>query len=179
MNQIKIVGITGQARSGKDTVGAMLENRGFYSTSFAAPIRKFVCNLLGIQLVELERIKETPSKFGPSPRRMMQTLGTEWGRDTINKNIWAKTCIDNISTDTIVTDVRFDNEAQQIVDRGGCILKIVRDGTPRVESHTSERGVDQSLVHYTIYNSGTLVELESEVEQFVVWLTGGYYDIKS
>src|SRR4051812_35641591 len=94
MAPMKIIGITGQARSGKDTLaGALIEiAESGVKMSFADPLRAFVSTVTGVPHAELVDgpKKEAPlTEFGGrSPRQMMQTLGTEWGRDLIHADIW-------------------------------------------------------------------------------------------
>ena len=75
-----------------------------------------------------------------TPRRIMQRIGTEWGRNSINDNFWvdmwsakAKSC-ERVVSD----DVRFDNEADRIRSSGGFIIEIL--GKDKTQSdHPSEK----------------------------------------
>lgn len=63
----------------------------------------------------------------------------------------------------LVTDVRFDNEAERIIELGGSIWRIVRDGSGAGE-HASEQELPGELVSITIDNNGTLNDLSESVE---------------
>src|SRR5690606_32540033 len=86
----RIIGLAGPAGSGKSTVAAILRSRHAYcELPFAKRIKDALANLLEIAPFELERHKEEPLPWlGVSPRYMMQTLGTEWGRTMIHPDIW-------------------------------------------------------------------------------------------
>lgn len=179
-----IIGIAGQKRAGKDSVAAALSygaerehGEGFvaWRESFAKPIRSFVASLLGVSLVELEDLKESPVEIfdGKTPRQMMQTLGTEWGRKMVHENIWLlaakiriQQAVDNGAAPDLVlfTDVRFDNEAQMIRDMSGVVLYIKRPATDKAEAeHASEAGISAALVDVWHANVGTLEDLRTNV----------------
>lgn len=162
----KIIGITGEARSGKDTVGGfLLSLHGGYLYSFATPIRAML-EPLGVDLRDpyWQAHKDLPiTSLGVSPRRMMQTLGTEWGRQLIHPDLWvymAEKKFQETGDGMIVTDVRFENEANFVRKNGGVLIHVVRPNNEKVESHISEAGV--AIVGGTdiiINNNGTLDEL--------------------
>jgi hypothetical protein len=135
-----IVGLAGRARSGKDTVANILRvERRFVQLSFAAPMRRFVANLLGCHVADLEQIKEDPHELlgGKTPRFAMQTLGTEWGRDTIAGDLWIRCCLAaarreaQCGHDVVISDVRFENEAAAIRAAGGVVWHISRPGAAK------------------------------------------------
>tara|TARA_B100000780_G_scaffold75850_1_gene51089 strand:+ start:6398 stop:6817 length:420 start_codon:yes stop_codon:yes gene_type:complete len=93
-------------------------------------------------------LKEQPCDIldGRTPRWAMQTLGTEWGRDLISKNLWgtvwehaAKRLL---PTHPVVTDdCRFQNEAERVRRMGGMIIRLSVKGQPSTgtgEVHSSE-----------------------------------------
>lgn len=114
-----------------------------------------------------------------TPRYVLQTLGTEWGR-AISDSIWvdrgirtAKELMTQGFT-AIIKDVRFLNEAQLIRDNGGEVWYINRPSINReavqkagVAGHPSEaqqRSPEmQALVTRVIPNTGTLDDLEGHV----------------
>ena len=51
-----------------------------------------------------------------------------------------------------VTDVRFNNEAQAILDEGGCIVQVIGPETAD-DAHRSEAGVDPRLTEWVVDNS--------------------------
>jgi hypothetical protein len=168
----KIIGIAGRAGSGKDTVADFLkEVAHFKSVAFAEPIRAGMRAILGLE----DKHFQHPDKevvleqFGKSPREMMQTLGTQWGRECVNKDLWLILAGSKIKAhqdagyNVAVTDVRFDNEAEYIRSKGGTIWHLYRDtaGTPHM--HASESGIEFEPWDEIINNNGTLHSLHMRV----------------
>ena len=177
-SKMKIIGITGRARSGKDTLaGAILSlgERG-ERMSFAAPIREFVSAITCIPLADIVDgpLKEQPlPEFGGrSARQMMQTLGTEWGRELIHRDLWitvarkrllSLSALPEADAPSVVvfSDVRFENEATMIRELGGTVVHLHRvDATP-VHGHASEAGIDQHPEDLSVYNEGSIGDLLS------------------
>lgn len=168
---MKLVGLTGRARSGKDSLAHFLvEQHGFKRVAFADPIRHAVAEITGLSVDELMDgpAKETPLDWldGVTPRRMMQTLGTEWGRDTIHRDLWLRVAQRKIDAalaagapGVVVSDVRFDNEAYFVADQDGLVVEVIREGIAKVEGHASEAGVDPELIDAWVPNNGTLEDL--------------------
>lgn len=173
----KIIGLTGRARSGKDSVGGMLRNTfGFKTLAFADPIRQMLAAGLGLTPGHFEgKLKEEVIDWlGKSPRQLMQTLGTEWGRSLISPTIWLdiaerKTLQYNADRfNVVITDVRFDNEASLIRKMGGEVWHIYRPGQAINDSaHVSEAGVTFCTEDRRIDNDGSLADLFNEVEDAI------------
>lgn len=166
--QPRLIGLTGVARSGKDTTADYLVRRhGFVKHSFAAPIREFVARILGLSLAELEAAKEQPIQWlpGQTPRRLMQTIGTEWGRDSVHPELWVKSCFERVRRDmaagrsVVICDVRFDNEARALKALGGQVWRVTRSGAGTAAAHASEAGVSDALVERFLANNGRLSDL--------------------
>jgi hypothetical protein len=169
-----IIGLHGAAGSGKDTAAEMLMADGYAWYSFAMPIKAALNAMFGWDMSMWEdRVwKETViPQLGKSPRYLAQTLGTEWGRELINPDLWTilgqeavVQCIAN-GTSLVISDVRFENEAEMIRCHGGSIVHIYRDGVEEVEDHASEAGIRFHPADVFLDNSGTMEELVLEMEQ--------------
>lgn len=166
-----ILGLTGRARSGKSTVASYLvREHGFVEHSFAAPIRAFVAHILGTDLAGLEAGKEREVAWlggGLTPRWLMQTAGTEWGRKMIHDQLWVRSCLMRAQADVsagrpvVISDVRFDNEAEAIRYAGGEVWEIMRDGAGVTGTHASEAGVSSRHIQWTFFNNRSLADLEA------------------
>jgi hypothetical protein len=167
-----LIGFTGVAGSGKDTAANWLKHLyGFKSVAFADPIRNGMRAIIGLE----DKHFQHPDKevvlpeFGKSPRQMMQTLGTEWGRDCVNQDLWlilAGKKVDEYQNDgyhVAITDVRFENEAEWLRNKGGLIVHIKR-GQSSAVAHVSEAGVQATNEDWVIYNNGPLSNLYHRVE---------------
>ena len=159
-----IIGLTGRKGSGKSTVARALLARDFVEVSFAAPIRYFTANILELSLEELEAVKEQKIDWldGTTPRHIMQTLGTEWGRQMIHPEIWIRLLKRTVDAalarggaNVVVSDIRFDNEAKMLREMGATIVRVDRPGT-RIDDHPSEAGVSSRLVDFIVSNAGQL-----------------------
>lgn len=172
----QLIGLHGPARSGKDTVGAMLiEDYNFEKLSFASYIRQFIADILGISLLELEHVKdEIDPTLGVSPRVMMQTLGTDWGRNMINQELWVialETKLRKLlptATGVVITDVRFENEAGMIRKLGGNMWHITRPTAAPVAAHISEAGIRPDDTDCELDNSGNINDLYLSVSNALV-----------
>jgi hypothetical protein len=164
-----IVGIAGKKGVGKSTLANYLVDKGFfYPASFAAPLKQMVRVLLqeigvaGVDINAAEQDKEAIiDKIGESYRTLLQTLGTDWGRN-LNSDIWLL-CAEHrlkrlYQANIIFDDLRFANEADFIRERGGLIIHLGRD-TGLTDNHISELGVKRQPGDFCLYNNNTLDEL--------------------
>lgn len=114
-----------------------------------------------------------------SPRVMLQTLGTEWGR-SVDEDLWVS-CLLMRSAKTIeagapgvaVSDVRFRNELQALRDVGGKLLRVLRPSTDQnakdtgVTGHKSEaeqKSFSSAEFDFVVVNDGTLDDLYQKVD---------------
>lgn len=173
MHQATVIGLHGRARAGKDTVANfILSHRGGYLYSFADPIRAMLVPL-GINMSDpywQARKEDVIPALGVSPRRLMQTLGTEWGRQIINPDLWlilAKQRLLNFGPGMVIADVRFENEASWVRSQGGRVIHIERPNNVAVEAHASEAGVEFKGEEgdIKIVNGGTLEDLQNTIRE--------------
>lgn len=169
---LPIIGIAGHARSGKDTAAQFIREAHHCMTyAFAEPL-KAMLKAIGLEEHELNGWKkdETNNDFQATPRHMMQTLGTEWGRDSINDNIWVIAAEKRLkhlnamqpSATILITDVRFPNEAD-FVRKHGFLIHVERpikriDGS----THRSEQALSVQDSDHIIINDGDLEDLREE-----------------
>lgn len=107
-------------------------------------------------------------------RQLLQKFGTEVGR-SISPNLWVDALInsyleaksDGYGDDWIVTDVRFENEAEAIRENGGILIRLNRN-TGFNDQHSSETALDNyKNFDLVIDNNGTLDELIDKVYNFM------------
>jgi hypothetical protein len=160
-----VIGFAGKARTGKDTaVSMLLEMADGYRYAFADPIKRMT-DALGIERGDDTNKEEVIPELGVSRRHMWQTLGTEWGRNLVNKDIWlilAKWELDSFGPGMVISDVRFENEADWIRSQGGRIVHISRKDAPKItgsSTHQSEAGIEHKYGDFILYNDGTLDQL--------------------
>lgn len=173
---MRIIGLTGLKRCGKDTAASHIAYRCIdldpIVVSFAQPIREAVASILGISVETLDAVKEEPIGWldGITPRRMMQTLGTEWGRYMIHTDLWVQSLSRYINTLdnklVIVSDVRFDNEAQAIRRLGGKVVRVDR-GLPQCDDHISESSIADHFIDVTVQNFGSVFDFYAGLDAFL------------
>lgn len=183
-----LIGITGRARSGKDTLAAYLATRyKIERYAFAWPLKAGVRSMFGLDGRHTDGdLKETPLDIlgGKSPRQVMQTLGTEWGREHVAPNIWVDLGLATWARlqaegkSLAITDVRFENEAEAVRNAGGTIIHVCRDDAEVVNAHSSERGVALEGGDITIENNGTLDDFFEAIQFDVMPLLfpGGFFE---
>lgn len=169
-----LIGITGQIGAGKSLAASMVP--GAVTVHFADPIYDMVSALTGIapEFLRDRRVKNEPIFWlGKSPRQLLQTVGTDWGRQMIDPDIWVRNLEERLvrmerqGYDRIVVpDVRFDNEAEFIRRRGGQVWQILRPANREPQStHASESGISPELIDRSLVNSGTPDDLRRLVAE--------------
>lgn len=170
-----IVGITGRAGAGKSTLAQEIQKpkmftphtKGIRIKGFSVALKKSVAAMFGInwELLEDQSFKASSSPLGITWRELLQKFGTEAVRNGMGENFWIDVLMSEYIPNTskwIIQDVRFDNEAQAIRDRGGIIIRIERDNLIDVGTHASEAGVSEHLVDETWVNNRGIEEIKME-----------------
>jgi hypothetical protein len=166
-----IIGLSGYARSGKDTVAGMLIGlHGYDNRAFADGVRQFLVQLNPI-LEDGYRLNEIISDYDweyakarTEVRRLLQDLGLGV-RNFFGENCWVDRAMIGVNPgDKIVfTDVRFPNEAEKIKSLGGEIWRIQRPGIAPINSHPSESAMDNWQFDKTILNSSGMEGLKQQI----------------
>jgi ribose 1,5-bisphosphokinase PhnN len=171
-----LIGMTGKAGAGKDTVADYLvREHGFVKLSFAGPLKAMLA-AAGMPEPADRDAKEQPIPgFDFSWRMAAQALGTEWGRK-LDPDIWVKVMglrLSNFDNNArvVLSDVRFENEARMIRALGGRVVFIrgrqADLGAQRM--HVSEAGLRIDSIDALIDNSG---DLSDTLEQIRAVLRG-------
>lgn len=157
---MKVIGLTGRAGTGKDTVAdRLVSHYGFVKCSFAGPL-KAMLKAIGVDC-ENRETKELPHQvFGVSPRRMAQTLGTEWMRNSVVQDGWirlAEQFVQQVQDvqGVVFQDVRFENEATFIRSQG-TLIHIEGRMVEAVAAHESEKGIVFRDVDRCLLNNKTI-----------------------
>ena len=179
---IKLIGIHGKARAGKDTFANFLvENHGFTKMAFADPIKWAVASAFGIPLGEVysDEFKTTAHPtWNLTGRQILQQFGTEAMRGTFGRHFWVRRWMMDYSklrtvSSVVVSDVREEHEAEVIRELGGLIVHLRRDsaGLGGVEgNHSSEAGIKVEERDIVIHNNDTLQRLEVETSNVVYFI---------
>ena len=171
-----IIGLSGYAQSGKDTVANILvEKHGYTRIAFADPIRELLYEMdpliplgYGTSVINY-RLQDLVDAYGwdkvkvdyPEVRRLLQDLGVG-ARKIFGDTFWIYQALSDVTPDdkVVVSDVRFENEAKWIQEFNGQIWRVKRVGTDAVNDHVSESEMDGYPVDQIFVNNGTIEDLE-------------------
>ncbi len=136
LDKLKFIAFAGRMYAGKTSIAKALADKlgsdRAVVMSFATPIKKM---LLTMGLTEdqvygsLKGVPDYKILGGKTPRHAMQTLGTEWGREMINPNIWANILMlesEKVKGKiVIVDDLRFEkSELSAIESKNSAVFAI-------------------------------------------------------
>lgn len=181
-----LIGLSGYAQTGKDTVAVILDGYGFKRLAFADTLRSALYALNPLVTVygdDLTTVQEIVDEYGwewakkhtDQVRQYLQRLGTEVGRDIIYTDVWVDATFKDMDPDGkyVVTDMRFPNEYNAILDRGGYCWRVNRPGVGPANSHPSEVSLDSHKFDVTIFNDGTIGDLYEKVVETLAEVTSG------
>jgi hypothetical protein len=173
-----IVGITGYKRVGKDTAAKVFEARGFHKYALAEPIKRACMSLFEWSSDEIEeRKEEIDPRWGISPRRAMQVIGTEMFRKAMpdivpgfSRSFWIDRMVAEYKRvqpmNMVVPDVRFPDEAMKIYYLGGTVIKVNRKGLFD-DKHESESYIDQIPADFVVDNDGDEIDFIRSINYIV------------
>lgn len=162
--KMRLIGIHGPARAGKDTLASyLLDNLSddWSRSSFAGPIKAMIEVITG-EVKDEDKDKVDP-RFGVTVRYLYQTIGTDWGRDMVGGDIWVGAFSRlNAGEQLVVPDVRFENEAELVRANGVLIHLVGRGGIEG--NHVSENAIEFKPGDIVIDNSRDMAWLMSQVD---------------
>ena len=170
-----IVAFTGGMGVGKSTAINQLNqliNGKTLNIKFAQPLYDMQEMIYGL----ISGVHAPPEGF-VKDRKLLQWLGTDWGRDTISESLWVdlwkqevkrKEFMENPKAITC-DDCRFPNEADAVHAEGGFVIKIIRssanpEGGTGIAAHKSEVGLNEKYVDFVIVNDNTVESLRNQLK---------------
>jgi len=150
-DEMRLVGMMGEARSGKDSIADnVLAEYDYVKVPFALSLKNASKEIFGFNERQLYGdLKEVVDEYwGETPRAILQKLGTDALRN-VWQDVWIQSLkkrLDILSeegyTNFVVPDVRFKNEFNAIKEWGGEIWRLYRVDGPGaqggVSNHPSE-----------------------------------------
>lgn len=177
-----IIGLTGYAQSGKDTVAKILvENYGYTRVAFADKIREFLYetnpmydSFAGEPAFVKEKVDRDGwevAKQSPHIRRLLQNSGVA-ARKIFGEDFWVNEVLKTIdpADNIVITDVRFTNEAEAIklisrfTGAESQVWRIKRIGVDAVNAHVSESQMDDYPVDQIFTNNASIEDLEHMIK---------------
>ena len=170
-----IIGLAGKARAGKDTVANILvAEHGYTRVAFADALKDIAYQLNPlvpygdtaerlVDLVDTQGWDEAKSLY--DVRAFLQNLGVAVRQ--YDADFWVKAALRIHSGDEniVISDVRFPNELDAVLDAGGAVYRVVREGsglTGTAASHPSETLLDDYDIP-VIDNNGSIEDLAKGV----------------
>ena len=150
---------------------------------FAGKLKNIVAELLNCDISNLESEDFKNSKIDYlssedkiiTPRFLLQYLGTDVLRNSINEDIHVNALLNDIKSSQnanilafAITDLRFRNELEAIKKYGGLTIRLNRNEANKIVSnsqHESETALDNAQFDITIDNNGTFEELFLKVQK--------------
>ena len=178
----QLIGLYSPApQSGKTFMASVLEQSGYKTMSFAEPIKKMATEFImsfgypkeqAARFVWASKEETIPAKK-TTARHILQTLGTEWGRNCIGSEIWLDCMMSRVASHLkesdskiIIDDVRFQNEAELVKKMGGEMWMIVRPSAQRNTTHESEGALDKwESFDRMIINDGTIADFRAKIDK--------------
>lgn len=181
MSVVTVIALAGRAGAGKDTVGHMLRDCvpathplvALAVTGFASRLKRALTTIFAIDFEALTREEKEQRLdwLGKSPRELMQTLGTEWGR-SVHPDLWVRLMERSFYDEPsrhpevlVITDCRYPNEVAWVRAKGGAVWWVERRGLAPVAAHSSENAIGPGDCDRTIANLGDKEHLAVEVQR--------------
>lgn len=189
--RFRLIGFSGEMGVGKDEAAKALLGLGYQRIAFGDALKSMAMHGLGLTWDQVHGSQEEKAKElewlrpGNSPRRILQTLGTEWGRELIDPNLWVEVVRRAVLARpgglVVIPDVRFENEAEMIRDMGGTVIHVRRGQQKRVgwlrslfnRKHASERMPEVAQGDKVLMNNKTVADLHTAVRHIVFLDLGG------
>lgn len=176
-----IIGLSGYAQTGKDTIADYLvKNYGFTRVAFADPIREAIYRLNPkISIADMRDVPlatavdglgwESVKVDSSDARWLLQRMGTEVGREMFGENFWVDQAMKKASQydKVVITDVRYPNELEAIKNASGQIWRVIKNDVGAVNRHASETALDDYDFEYLIFNNDTKESLYESVDHFM------------
>lgn len=160
-----IIGITGYAGVGKDTLADLLKPYKFHKRSFADKVREAYYEVAPDSHREaIEMYGWDLAKRGNIHIRIgLQGVGAMC-RKVFGKTFWIDqampTADELLDLNIVYADVRYPNEAEAIWDKGGYVIRLKRDAIQPVNGHESEILLDTIEADLVIENKTPEEELD-------------------
>jgi len=177
--------------SGKTTFADILVERyGFEIVRFAGGLKAMLRALLTeagatdelasfVIADPVAKEQPLPVLGGKSARQAMQTLGSEWGRECVDKDLWVRIAMAKAESlrfagiPVVIDDMRFPNEAKAVADEGGKTVMVLRPDAQLTQAHQSEGQLDWWDFSDVLLNDGSVEDLTPKADDLIRRLTNG------
>ena len=165
-----LIGLVGKKFSGKDTMGKyMTQAYNFKRISFADRLKEHCKIRYGFEDAQLEELKDiVDEKWGFTPRKTFKDTGMRFRE--VDPDYWVNQVqfdiVTNDDDNIVVTDVRFQNEADMIRKNGGFLIGVSRYSRD-TDTHVSETSLDEIKVDHIVFNNDSIESLNIQVDKLM------------
>lgn len=183
----RVIGLCSPAQqSGKDTAAEYLvRTYGYTRIKFAGCLKEMLKALfvdLGYMTLTVNRLlegdlKEVPvDQIGKTPRYLMETLGTDWGRKAVGDTLWADLWTFKAEAElrkfggrVVVDDLRFPNEAEAVKDLGGRVVQVYHpDAVPNDWEEARWRVLQKAVkFDHIVTNDSSIADLHARLDRYL------------
>lgn len=170
-----IIALTGLKQSGKSTAAKYLEKKYGYTRinfkdALIEEIKRYLPDFIASEAsrhnVTVEQLfDEKPGSI----RQLLQNFGTELRRSE-NSDYWVYKWARKVglTTNVVVDDCRFLNEAATVHSLKGVIIKIVKEGQESGDKHSSETEMSSiTYDHLIVAENGKPELIEEAIDNFI------------
>lgn len=190
-----VVGIGGQARSGKDTLGSYLIQRlsgigelgRWERHGFAEPVKHIFMDVFDVDTDFVENWKtlaQPPPGFQLPVRSCLTLIGD--GFRQMKPTVWIDKLFRDVRSHLVITDVRYLNEVESIRRRAGVVILLYRPGFANDIPSPSEQelmplirrllnlGIEGPIrksdipCDYFLVNGGSIEDLRRKAEEHIL-----------
>jgi hypothetical protein len=189
-----LIAVLGCKSSGKDTfANYIIDKYQFTKYSFADPLKKGIqafFNLTDAQLYDEKLKEEIDPRWGVSPRKLFQTIGTDIFQYSIKNYLpelitsnnnsrnhwvllfreWYNDLKKNNQNNVVIADARFLHEVEEIKQLGGIVIKIIRPEIKSNDFHKSEMEINEipeQFIDYIIINDSDLNSFYNKINELI------------
>jgi dephospho-CoA kinase len=166
-----IIGLLGRSRRGKDTIAEYIIKKYpvYKNIKLAKPIKDAARSLYDFTYEQVEGAEKEiiDRRWNITPRDALVFITTSF-MNKMGTDFFTRRLFDNLAIDdkVIISDLRYQNDIEEIKKRNGIVIKVLRDIEP---NHNWESHIDNFTdnINYTINNNGSLKDLYNQIDQII------------
>lgn len=172
-----ILGVSGKAQAGKDTIGnTLIKNHGFIRVASADALKRIAMRTFNWDGAKDARGRKFLQDLATAVRGYdpnfwinitFQEIERQRKADSQHGSSFINGLLEYRELNFVITDVRYINEADYLKKAGATLIRIEREGIVKFD-HESETQLD-SYEHfdYMISNNDTIEKLETKVSDIL------------
>lgn len=157
-----MIGICGQARMGKDTIADYIcdHNKLWKKKAFGHELKKTISHHFGISQEDIEKYKtlsDNVPTLSMNMRQILQHVGESMR--AVQPDVWINLAIKKENGSIVFSDVRYENEMNEIIKNDGILILVGRTIAFKNETHPSEIVFINALEWFLQHTDNTCVNV--------------------